>query len=280
MEQLLFVYGTLRKHCSNSHFLSHAALVKNEAWIVGGQMYDTDLGYPVMSLTPSSSKVYGELYRIRKNEFEAIDQLEEGYERTVNTVYTDAGVEKAWVYTVDDSKCLEFTKIESGNWKEYLMAKEKPDDIYYFAYGSCMDEDRFKKAKVDHLFLNVIGGAILQGYTTRFTVRLPDGGRADIVEDDGVTEGVLYKVPQDAVTYLYKREGVFENLYRPAFVDVNVNGRSYHDCLTFIVVDKKKELAPPDHYRAEIERGAERYLTREFFLKIVEHMSNLKVNNI
>lgn len=277
MEQLLFVYGTLRKHCSNSHYLSHKALVKNEAWIEGGILYDTGLGYPVMSLG-SSSKVYGELYRIQQSEFEAIDQLEEGYVREVHNVYTDTGIEKAWMYMMDDGKCQEFTRIDTGNWKEYLMMKESPDDIYYFAYGSCMDTERFKTANVDRLFLNVIGGAVLPCYTTRFTVRLPDGGRADIVEDEGVTEGVLYQIPRAAVTYLYKREGVSENLYRPAFVDVEVNGRSYRDCLTFIVVDKKKELAPPDHYRTEIERGAERYLSREFFIKLMEHMSNLKAN--
>jgi cation transport regulator ChaC/gamma-glutamylcyclotransferase (GGCT)/AIG2-like uncharacterized protein YtfP len=241
-------------------------------------MYDTGLGYPVVSCQTSTDNVYGELYRISQNDFAAIDQLEEGYTRTKHTVYTDTGMEEAWLYHMEEKECQAFTRIESGNWKEYLLRKDKPDEIYYFAYGSCMDTERFKKANVDHLFHYVVGGAKLQNYSTKFTVRLPDGGRADIVEDGGETEGVLYCVPGPAVTYLYKRERVSEKVYRPAFVDVTVEGKIYRDCLTFIVVDKKKELAPPDHYRFEIERGAKRYLSHHFYLKLVQHMNDLQAN--
>ncbi len=62
------------------------------------------------------------------------------------------------------------------------------------------------------------------------------------MEDGGTTEGVLYRIPFSALSYLYKREGVESLTYRPAFVDVEAGGRRYTDCLTFLVLQKKRKL--------------------------------------
>ena len=64
-----------------------------------------------------------------------------------------------------------------------------------------------------------------------------------MVEDGGETEGVLYEVPFDAIRYLYKREGVNEGTYRPAFVDVTVGDQVYEDCLTFLVLKRERNCA-------------------------------------
>ncbi|WP_235600213.1 gamma-glutamylcyclotransferase, partial [Bacillus amyloliquefaciens] len=114
-----------------------------------------------------------------------------------------------------------------------------------------------------------------EGYSTRFTLRRPDGSRADLVEDGGRTEGVLYKLPFEAATYLYKREGVDNHTYRPAFIEVCAGGRVYRGVLTFLVLDKAEEIAPPGHYQEEIERGADLYLSPAFSEKLKRYMNSL-----
>jgi cation transport regulator ChaC len=78
--------------------------------------------------------------------------------------------------------------IESGNWNVYRLLKYN-QAINYFAYGSCMDNEHFQKARVSHFFPNVKGHGLLDGYQLRFTRRSHDGGRADVVEKE-----VLQKV--------------------------------------------------------------------------------------
>lgn len=157
-------------------------------------------------------------------------------------VETDVGIKNALIYFMNKEGCAGFTKISSGDWKEHQMIS---NPIYYFAYGSCMDNARFQKAGVDHYFQDPVGRAVLKGYTTRFTLKRDDGSRADMLEDGGTTEGVLYRIPYSALSYLFKREGVESLTYRPAFVDVEAGGRHYKDCLTFLVLQKEAEIAPP-----------------------------------
>ncbi|MEC1961117.1 gamma-glutamylcyclotransferase, partial [Bacillus subtilis] len=51
--------------------------------------------------------------------------------------------------------------------------------------------------------------------------------------------------------------------------------RHYKYCLTFLVLQKEAEIAPPQHYQIEIERGAELYLSPEFTEKLKRHMNSL-----
>ncbi|MGE6631226.1 gamma-glutamylcyclotransferase [Bacillus sp. NPDC077027] len=274
MNKTLFVYGTLLKHEVYHHdYLSTELLKAKEAWI-DGQLYDTGEGYPVCVLEGDGT-VYGEIYEVSSETLNKIDKLEEGYEKQEVTVKTDQGSIKAFVYTMFAKDVEHFSLIKSGNWKEHLLFQQQPEFIHYYAYGSCMDDARFQLAKVDHFFKEIVGGGILDRFTTRFTLVRPDGSRADMVEDGGETEGVLYNVPFAAAHYLYKREGVFEQTYRPAFVDVKVNGKLYKDCLTFLVIEKSDEIAPPLHYRTEIEKGADLYLSEAFREKIRSHMDSL-----
>ncbi|WP_353855919.1 gamma-glutamylcyclotransferase [Bacillus sp. Bos-x628] len=270
----LFVYGALLKHeVHHDECIGDAKQIAKAAWIKG-KLYDTDAGYPACVLMENGT-VYGELYEVSSETLNKIDELEEGYEKQEMAVMTDQGKTKALVYTVHKQKAEGLTWIESGNWKEYMLWQRKPESFYYFAYGSCMDDARFKLAKVDHYFQQIIGGGTLDQFTTRFTLTRPDGSRADLVEDGGATEGVLYEVPFDAIRYLYKREGVFEGTYRPSFVDVKIGNEVYQDCVTFLVLQKREEVAPPPHYRSEIEKGADLYLSESFRKKIRSHMDSL-----
>ncbi|MCC8352199.1 gamma-glutamylcyclotransferase [Bacillus halotolerans] len=273
MNSLLFVYGTLRKHEKNHHLLSQSACISEQAR-TKGSLFNTAAEEPA-AVFGADGYICGEIYEADESFIHKLDLFYQGYHKTSVHVETDAGIKEAVVYYMKKYDCADFVNIGSGDWKEHQMISKSKDPVYYFAYGSCMDNARFQKAGVDHYFQDPVGGAVLKGYTTRFTLKRPDGSRADITEDGGTTEGVLYRLPFSAVAYLYKREGVESHTYRPAFVDVEAGGKLYTDCLTFLVLRKEAETAPPQHYQIEIERGAELYLTKGFTERLKQHMNSL-----
>lgn len=279
-KHLVFVYGTLRKHEGNHFLLKGATLISEQSWTLG-ELYDTGKGYPM--LKPSlQHKVFGELYEVREEQLKALDKLEDYqagrknnlYDRVVQTVYTDLGKYEAFLYISEKENDIQ---ISEGDWKVYQLTQQKPETVYYFAYGSCMDMDRFQKAKVDHFFENVVGAGTIENYSMKYLFTASDGGRADIVEDGGHTEGILYECPFDTVDYLFKREGYYTGWYRATFVDVLVNGKSYQNVLTFHVYDKKEEIAPPEHYAVEILRGSKKRVSEKYYKKLVQQLRELNV---
>lgn len=271
---LVFVYGTLRKHEANHHLLSGAKCFAEQAWTYG-RLFDTGHGYPAL-LHSNKEKVFGELYEIDQHQLQLLDQLEDYrgpggkniYDRVKQTVYTDTASHKAYVYFIHpDHEDLLKDEIRSGDWRVYHLLNTN-STFYYFAYGSCMDTDRFKEAGVDHFFQKVTGRGIAEGYQLRYTRRVYDGGRADILEESGRVEGKVYEVPKESLPYLYRREGVKSKAYRPAFIDVTVNGKLLKNVLTFIVVKKDEETAPPLDYAQEIIRGGTGFLSDTYLEKI------------
>lgn len=276
----VFVYGTLRKHERNSHLLKDSRCLSEQAWVYG-ELYDTGQGYPVLRKS-MVEKVYGEVYSINQDTLQKLDILEdyqEGrksnlYERMESTVYTDEGETTAFVY-IENQPNKASSVIKHGDWKLNNLLKSSPPNLYYFAYGSCMDTERFKQANVDHFFQKVVGACTLEGYSMKYLFSVHDGGRADIVEDGGVTEGILYKIPFECIEYLFKREGFYTGWYRATFVDVKVGEKLYTNVLTFHVYDKKKEQAPPAHYATEILRGSKGRVSDEYYKKLVSELQRL-----
>ncbi|WP_066308738.1 gamma-glutamylcyclotransferase [Bacillus sp. FJAT-29814] len=278
----VFVYGTLRRHERNHRLLQTAELVAEQAW-TKGELFDTGLGYPALKLSETGT-VYGELYQVSEQELSLLDQLEgykdnaqdNLYERPKRTIYHDRGETEAYVYTIaSHNEGMLRTLIPYGDWRVALFEKQQ-SNVLYFAYGSCLDDERFKLASADHYFQQVVGCGVLNGYTLRFTKWMADGGRADIVEEGGVVEGKVYDVPRECLTYLYRREGVRSRLYRPALVDVSVNGETLKNVLTFIVVEKDPETAPPDHYLEEIVRGGTGFLSDAYMAGLKKHVETLE----
>lgn len=275
-QYLVFVYGTLRKNEPNAHFLDGAELVAEQAWTFGN-LYRTIHNYP--ALKPSAAaRVYGELYAVSEKQLEKLDELEgyygeKGdnlYDRTIQKVHTDEQTINAYVYVIhpNHEKILTVPVLH-GDWKvDQFLNKEQP--FYYFAYGSCMDHERFQKAGVDHYFQDILGRGVLENYSLAFSYHLSDGGRADIKETGGVVEGIIYRLPFEAINYLFEREGVHHGIYRTAFVDIDCNGKKLRDVLTFSVIDKKEDLAPPFHYAREIYRGA-RGMVSKSYLNQLQH---------
>jgi gamma-glutamylcyclotransferase (GGCT)/AIG2-like uncharacterized protein YtfP len=278
----MFVYGTLRRHEKNHHYLNDATLVAEQAWTYG-ELYDTNLGYPMMK--PSETKkVYGEVYEINQHHLKEIDILEDFqdgsnenlYERIVQTIYTDNKIIQAYLY-LSDKNCEHF--ISSGDWKIHKLLQKRPETFYYFAYGSCMDVERFKLAKVDSFFEKVTGAGVLDRYSMKYLYTAADGGRADIIEDGGQTEGIVYEAPIEAVDYLFKREGYHIGMYRATFVDVLVGTTLLKDVLTFHVYDKTpEEAAPPEHYAIEILRGSKNRVSKDYYQRLLQQLRNLQVS--
>ncbi|GGJ85073.1 putative gamma-glutamylcyclotransferase YkqA [Lentibacillus kapialis] len=276
----VFVYGTLRRSGKNHDLLGDLQCVFRQCCVIGA-LYDSGKGYPVMK-QGRSHKIYGELYDVSKSQLAAIDGLEgfkknhsdNLFERKILRVYTDTGNDyDAFAYVAGPSFHPMSERMASGDWLVYRYLKQK--NLLYFAYGSCMDDERFKQAGVDHYFKDDIGKGVLEGFAFQFSRNTSDGGKADLVENTKETvEGKVYNIPWKATHYLYEREGVFASSYRPAIVPVSING-SIHQALTFIGVRKSPETAPTKRYGTEIMRGGKGYLSDGYLQKLRKKMQLL-----
>lgn len=281
---LVFVYGTLRKGERNHRLLSGAKLIAEQAWI-NGELHDTGFGYPTVKEN-SNSRVYGEVYEIAVDQLAQLDELEcydekseeNLYIRKHEQIFTDMGSFDAYVYF--SGKQLEQidNRIETGDWKVYRNIGNQ-EFYYYFAYGSCMDDERFIQQGVKSYFTDIVGKGLLPRYALRFTLNMSDGGKADIVEDNKSTvEGVVYRVPSEAIQYLYRREGVAIDLYRPAIVEIETDSGVLDKVLTFLVIDKGIETGPSKLYATEILRGGKPYLSEPYLKQLELHMKQLGIH--
>jgi gamma-glutamylcyclotransferase (GGCT)/AIG2-like uncharacterized protein YtfP len=275
MKHYVFTYGTLRKHGANHRLLKDAELIGEQAW-THGLLYDTGLGYPAM-IGNEYGKVYGELYLVNDEQLAQLDMLEgyygpggnNLYDRKTRMIFHDKGKQEAFAYIVAYQKEHMLKKeINGGDWKVSRLLRQ--NSILYFAYGSCMDDARFKKANVHHYFQKVMGRGVMNGYSLLFTRKSSDGGRADIVEGGGVVEGKLYEIPLTSLEYLFKREEVKSGCYRPTLIDLVVNNKPIKNVFTFTVVEKQEETKPPGHYIEEILRGANGFVSEEYYLWLKE----------
>ncbi|WP_216831771.1 gamma-glutamylcyclotransferase [Alkalihalobacterium elongatum] len=280
----VFVYGTLRQHESNHHLLKEARCVSRQCW-TNGTLYDTGCGYPAM-IASTSNRVYGEVYAVTDEQLKRLDELEgyagEGkdnlYERITQVIYTDFETTEAFVYVFSNDNVCELDELEFGDWKCHRYLQQ--DELLYFAYGSCMDEQRFQLAGVKYEFERVLGCGIAKYYSLAYTRKAHDGGRADLIESEEEVEGKVYHISREALPYLYRREGVTAHIYRPAFVDIVMDEKTYRNVLTFLVVDKTEAVAPPEHYATEILRGAKGFVSDSYYQKLETDLHiKFKINN-
>ncbi len=271
---LVFVYGTLRENEPNHHLLENADCIARQSW-TEGVLYDTGNGYPVMGVS-SFHRVYGEVYEVSSDLLNQLSELESfpektnRYEKVVQTIYSDAGEMEAIVYVNGTFSLAQLQEVKFGDWKCHLHLDKAV--FRYFAYGSCMDSERFTTAGVAEYFTKVIGCGKANNFSLAYTRAAKDGGRADIIESDGYVEGKVYELKKEALDYLFMREGVHGNHYRPAFVSVEVDGNVLENVLTFIVIDKSEELAPPLHYATEILRGANGVVSEQYYHQLEEDL--------
>ncbi|WP_077618171.1 gamma-glutamylcyclotransferase [Bacillus sinesaloumensis] len=274
----VFVYGTLRQHETNHYLIKDARCLSRQCW-TNGILYDTGFGYPAM-IQNSAKRVYGELYEVTSQQLHRLDQLEgyrgEGednhYERITQVVHTDYDTFEAYVYVYPSSIPTKLDEIKYGDWKCYCYLKQ--EELYYFAYGSCMDTERFQQAGIANQFERVIGRGIAKDFSLAFTRKAHDGGRADLIESTESAEGKVYLINRATLTYLFRREGVNIGIYRPAFIDVKIEDKTYSNVLTFLVIDKEEELAPPEKYMMEILRGSKGVVSSSYYQKLVDDLES------
>lgn len=143
----------------------------------------------------------------------------------------------------------------------------------YFAYGSCMDDERLREHGVHHFFQDVVGAGVLRGYRLAFTRRRGNYAYADIVHDRRHSvEGIVYRLPPEGVAYLDEREGrgvAYEHLW----VEVVVGRTVLSPVLTYTVIDKYfPELPPSETYLREILRGADGILSPRYMKQLRERL--------
>ncbi len=279
-KHLVFVYGTLRNNERNHHLMKEATCIAEQAW-TNGIVFDTKFGYPVLKVN-DEAMVYGEIYDVSGSQLKRLDELEgyvgEGennyYDRIIQTIHTDKGDYAAYVYVMNNAQSeMDLTHVEKGDWKVFNLLKKQ--SYYYFAYGSCMDNERFKRDQVESHFTHIVGRGTLDGYSIRFNRRASDGGRANILEEGGTVEGKVYEITSDALTYLNRREGVNLGCYRPTVVQIKLDDQSFIEALTFIVIEKEAEIAPPAHYLEEILRGGEGLVSKTYLNSLIERVQVL-----
>ncbi|PTL39573.1 gamma-glutamylcyclotransferase [Alkalicoccus saliphilus] len=273
----VFVYGTLRTGEENAYLLNSAERLKEQAYVQGA-LYDTGAGYP--AAVEEEGKIYGEVYEVGHEDLVMLDYLEgyvEGrqnnlFERKIRSIKADGKMFGGYVYLMN-KKQPGFQKILFGDWKMHRMLRDG-EEFLYFAYGSCMDTKRLDKAGMLHHFSRW-EAAVLPNYSLTFSCRRIDGSRADIREDNGEVEGLLYILSDEAAEYLFRREGLYSSVYRPVIVQVEDSRGNRREALTFTAVDKQDCSAPPRHYAEEILRGAERGLSKQYINKINMQLENL-----
>lgn len=147
--------------------------------------------------------------------------------------------------------------------------------MYYFAYGSNMDEKQMRKRCADFA---LIGPALLKNYRIAFTIFSPRRkcGCADIVPSAGsVAPGLLYKIREKDIENFDLFENVKEHMYRRITVSVVGNDGAVFPCETYEVVHKKEGLLPSKEYIGVMRTAAEKYSFPEKYRQFLAEMGTI-----
>lgn len=143
--------------------------------------------------------------------------------------------------------------------------------MLYFAYGSNMNEESFKKTCPNAKFLCI---GKLSNYKLDFT-RLSKNrqcGVADIVEQaSSCVWGVIYEVPETNMPELDTREG-YPSAYTRREIQVQTS-KGVRNVFTYQVVDKsEKRILPSREYLNLILTGAKHRELPEDYIKQLEEI--------
>lgn len=109
----VFVYGTLKRGCSNHGLLAGSAFVGVDR--INGTMHDLG-SFPAVHLA-SAGIVHGEVYRVTADTLRRLDRLEGIpilYQRTRVRMSTNA---VAWVYVMTPDRLASRQVVASGRWE-------------------------------------------------------------------------------------------------------------------------------------------------------------------
>lgn len=193
--------------------------------------------------------------------------------RTLGEIVERAAVESG----IRDFELAEayFRLLEREGLCRLEPGSQSPDSLLYFAYGSCMSRRDFRRTVPE---FELVGAAVLEGYRLAFTMYSESraGGVADVVPHEGSRVfGILYRLPASGLPALDVREGVPDGKYRHEYVTVRtLDGRVYDQTLTYTVIDKEPEEAPPSPAYGELLlEGARGLLPDEYVRSLEERLA-------
>jgi cation transport regulator ChaC len=156
----------------------------------------------------------------------------------------------------------------------------------YFAYGSCVNVESFKgtlKNAGCEADFHVCGVGRLNGYRLAFTGRSTNwgGGVLDIIDSAAdYVLGVVYDIPEKAVSALDKREGAPHCYRREGGYKVEL-GFEQVGIFAYTVVDKAlQESKPSAGYFNSVYRGMVHRFPAEYVNKyLIDHCNDLGMRN-
>lgn len=92
----VFVYGTLKKHFNNHHFMIEANGKLLGRTVCKGYACINTPWYPY-AIKKDSAQIIGELYEVPEDKLGILDGLE-GYPNLYNRTIVDTPLGKAWIY--------------------------------------------------------------------------------------------------------------------------------------------------------------------------------------
>ena len=141
--------------------------------------------------------------------------------------------------------------------------------VYYFAFGSNMDKKRMDKRKVK--FTDRQKG-IMKDWKLAFN-KIRDeekgSGYANIEpEIDSIVEGIIYKVSEEGIEKLDRREGVPDDYLQETMSVGNDNNESIN-CIVYIANRSKinNSLKPERWYLNHLLEGKE-FLSEKYYSKL------------
>lgn len=128
------------------------------------------------------------------------------------------------------------------------------NEILYFAYGSNMATSRMQQRIPD---AQVVGVAVLRGWKLVWDKISKDGsGKANLQSaSQSETWGVLYRLPETALTHLDRIEGN----YQRHTVEVETNDGEKIEAITYISEKRDEALLPFPDYKEFVIKGAQEH---------------------
>jgi gamma-glutamylcyclotransferase (GGCT)/AIG2-like uncharacterized protein YtfP len=128
-EQLVFVYGTLRRAGAGSMTIRFPTARFVADADVSGSLYDLGT-YPGLQLGETDALVTGEIYEIDDEVLTQLDDFEASSNYLRKRVEISVGPETkwCWVYEPDPEYYSLSTLITSGDWLEYVRTRQKTDN--------------------------------------------------------------------------------------------------------------------------------------------------------
>lgn len=120
---LLFVYGSLKKGCSNHHLLEDSVLVSESFTDERFRMLNLEY-FPGVVKGEPVSRISGEVYDVGNETLDVLDDFE-GKWFYREDVLLDNGSKAAMYFLSAQVPCERYSVIGSGNWMDYPVSGDK-----------------------------------------------------------------------------------------------------------------------------------------------------------